>query len=159
MKSIAKSLLVDPIVEQFRIIQLPDESASSKEEFLVNVLFKPGMTDNVAQSTHRELARWDMQIDSIGTCKKYWFGSSTPEEERELITQKLLANDSIERTTVGPLQLSTIALGSEYQFELKIVPILNATDDELMKISVDSLLSLSLDEMHTIRNYFKELDR
>ena len=44
-------------------------------------------------------------------------------------------------------------------FELITVPLLNANDTELERISVDRDLFLNLEEMKTIQNYFKELDR
>ncbi|OGJ46543.1 phosphoribosylformylglycinamidine synthase II [Candidatus Peregrinibacteria bacterium RIFOXYA12_FULL_33_12] len=42
--------------------------------------------------------------------------------------------------------------------EIKIIPIRDMTDEELMKLSKNTLF-LTLEEMHTIKNYFQELGR
>lgn len=159
VQEIAESLLADPVAEQFQINQLPSSDTVLSEISLLNVLFKPGMTDNVAQSTKRELDSQGYKVDAVGTCRKYWIPNSVSKNDRNRIQQKLLANDSIERLMVGPLLLQSIALGSEYEFELKKTPLSGLSDAELQKISDDSLLSLSLDEMHTIQKHFEKLDR
>lgn len=55
--------------------------------------------------------------------------------------------------------MDSIALGSEYRFQLKIVPICGMDDAALMTLSKQGQLYLSLAEMQTIRQHFAGLDR
>ena len=52
-----------------------------------------------------------------------------------------------------------MGLGSTWEFELVVVPLRNAGDEELQKISRDGTLSLTLIEMKTIQAHYQKLDR
>ncbi len=155
-------LLTDPVTEQATIKRLDLESSkdsADSEQTQVNVLFKPGMTDNVAYSTRRELQERGLPVTDVATCRRYWFDASAENSEIQRTISKTLANDAIERVVRGPLQLKTIAIGHDVPFELKTVKLAGLSDAELMTISRENLLSLSLVEMHTIQDYFAKLNR
>ncbi|HCS50771.1 MAG TPA: phosphoribosylformylglycinamidine synthase, partial [Planctomycetaceae bacterium] len=157
-----RRLLTDPVTEQATIKRLDLESStdsSESEQAQVNVLFKPGMTDNVAYSTRRELQERGLPVTDVATCRRYWFDASAENSEIQRTIAKTLANDAIERVIRGPLQLKTIAIGHDVPFELKTVKLAGLSDEELMTISRENLLSLSLVEMHTIQDYFAKLNR
>ncbi len=155
-------LLTDPVTEQATIKRLDLEGSSDSsdsEQTQVNVLFKPGMTDNVAYSTRRELQERGLPVTDVATCRRYWFEASAENSEIQRTIAKTLANDAIERVVRGPLQLKTIAIGHDVPFELKTVKLAGLSDEALMTISRENLLSLSLVEMHTIQDYFAKLNR
>ncbi len=154
----ATTLLVDPVAEIFSAHQVSAKSASSKER-LLNVLFKPGVTDNVALSTQKALADLGFAVDTVATGRKYWFEADVSDADLDRIAKRVLANDAIERVITGPLQMDQIGAGSEYKFQLRTVPIRTMNDDALMHLSKHGQLYLSLAEMLTIKAHWVEQQR
>lgn len=154
-------LVVDPVTEVGNISLLDGQASAAGEtdRIEINVLFKPGMTDNVAYSTRRELQAQQLPVTEVATCRRYWFDADTSAEELNRSISRILANDAIERVVRGPLQMTSIAIGHETPFELKHVRLSGLNDEELMKISRENLLSLSLVEMQTIQAHFAALNR
>ncbi|MDB5345477.1 MAG: phosphoribosylformylglycinamidine synthase [Schlesneria sp.] len=154
----ATTLLVDPVAEIFSAHQVSAKSASSKGR-LLNVLFKPGVTDNVALSTQKALADLGFAVDTVATGRKYWFEADVSDTDLDRIAKRVLANDAIERVIAGPLQMDQIGAGSEYKFQLRTVPIRTMNDDALMHLSKHGQLYLSLAEMLTIKTHWVEQQR
>jgi len=71
----------------------------------------------------------------------------------------VLANDSIEQVIVGPLTLKRLQLGSPYELRVVQVALRELGDDDLVRLSRERQLFLSLDEMRTIQAHFRELGR
>ncbi|MCA9042065.1 MAG: phosphoribosylformylglycinamidine synthase, partial [Planctomycetaceae bacterium] len=160
LEQIAHNLLADTVVENFTVRQLPaTENENDENNLLLNVLFKPGVTDNVAASTQKALASQGIDVTAVSTCRKYTFNNDAKQEDLGLVSKRVLANDAIEQIVQGPLQLNTIGLGSEYEFDLITVPIREMSDGDLEKLSKEGQLYLSLVEMQTIQKQFQELDR
>lgn len=154
----ATDVLVDGVTEQHRLQKLPVLDAPSNANS-ITVLFKPGMTDNTALSTQNELESRGLEVSAVATCRRYEFQAEASDKDIKTLIRKCLANDSIETVARGPLKMESIALGKEYQFNLKTIPLAGLTDSELMTISQQNLLSLSLEEMQTIQKYFEQLER
>ena len=158
----AQGLLVDTVVEAYRINELPADSSTTSHESslrLLTVLFKPGVTDNVGASTRRALSDLGLEVDAVATCRKYWFNASADEAELDTVASRVLANEAIEHIQRGPLERQTLTTGSSYDFEAVTVPIREMHDDELSALSRDGQLFLNTVEMKTIRTYFEEQDR
>lgn len=157
----AVSLLADPIVEVAQC-RRPDDDQLTKSKIaratLVYVLPKPGVMDPVAASTERALRLAGLPVDRVRTFRKYWL-SDLPEDSARTLASKLLANDAIEQVVIGKLPFALLEVGSSYEFELVTVPLRTASDDELVHISRTGQLSLTLDEMHTIQEHYRSLDR
>jgi len=164
VEAAARSLLADTVVETYSLRPLSGGASKSNgnghaEGTLLNVLYKPGVTDNVASSTLAALADMGLSVDAVATCRKYWINADAEKADLEQVAARVLANDAIEHIQWGPLQLETLALGTEYKFELITVPIRGMDDEQLMQLSRDGQLYLNLAEMQTIRQHFVELDR
>ncbi len=71
-----------------------------------------------------------------------------------LLCTKVLCNDSIETIVHGSLELDELHLGNPYQFRRADVVLDGRSDDELLEISKQWQLSLSLTEMHTVRDHY-----
>ena len=171
----AHTLLVDPVAEEFSVSRvsraesrMPDNAAahhssgtrhSSLDTRLLNVLFKPGVTDNVALSTQKALEDLGFAVDAVATGRKYWFETDVSDADLDRIGKRVLANDAIERVIVGPLHMDRIGAGSEYKFQLRTVPIRAMNDDALMHLSKHGQLYLSLAEMRTIKQHWVEQQR
>lgn len=155
----AEVLLCDGVVEQFRITALPDASTNGNADCL-NVLLHPGVTDSVADNAAKALGQQNLNVTAVATCRKYWLTGDLSAAEHSRVSTKVIANDAIEYIIAGPLQLTDLSVGGDYNFKLSTVPIRGMdTDEELMKLSAEGQLYLQLAEMQTIRDYFKSLDR
>jgi phosphoribosylformylglycinamidine synthase len=125
---------------------------------LIHVLPKPGVTDPVAESALKAIADFGFQADAVCTLRKYWI-DPLPPVKLEFLVKKLLSNDSIERVILGPLTLTHIDLGALYQFQPLNLPLRELSDDELLSLSKDRTLSLTLVEMQTIQRHYRTLGR
>ena len=167
----ARTLLVDPVVEVSRVTRVEsrepanagDSSSGTQQSSLgtrlLNVLFKPGVTDNVALSTHKALVDLGFSVEAVATGRKYWFDEAASSADLDRVAKRVLANDAIERVIAGPLHMDTIGAGSEYKFQLRTVAIRAMNDDALMHLSKHGQLYLSLAEMQTIKQHWVEQQR
>ncbi len=162
----ARELLVDAVTESCVLAEVGDKQlASQPTRFqaignvqVVHVLPKPGVMDPVAQSTLQALRDMGLPVEQVTTLRKYWLSDIQP-AELERLSQKLLSNDSIERVIIGPLSLSKIDVGTDYPFELRHVAIRDLNEQQLMQLSKQGQLYLTLTEMQTIQQHFKTQDR
>jgi phosphoribosylformylglycinamidine synthase subunit PurSL len=160
---ISRTLLADGVAESFSIHQLDAAAGGSSNGSnggqLLNVLFKDGVTDNVANSALKAMKDQDVSVEAVATCRKYWVNDGASEAEIERLSAKVLSNDAIEHVVSGPLQMDRISLGGDYTFNLTHIPIRGMGDDALEQLSKDGQLYLSLEEMRTIKQQFVDLDR
>lgn len=160
-QTLARELLSDSVVERFVLGAAGDKSLAQPPQGggqLIHVMPKPGVTDPVAASTLAAIGDFGIQADAVVTLTKYWIDGLSPEQVKLLAT-KVLANDSIEQVVIGPLELERIDFGTPYRFELKTIALQGMSDDELVKLSKEWQLSLTLVEMQTIQRHFQELGR
>jgi phosphoribosylformylglycinamidine synthase subunit PurSL len=158
---IAAELLADTVVERTVVAPVGDGALTEPPEgakHLVYVLPKPGVMDPVAMSAKQAIADFGIEAEEVRTLKKYWIGD-LDEERLEALCTKILANDAIEQTIVGPLPFDKLEVGSPYDFKLVTVPIREMDDAALTKLALEGQLYLSLVEMQTIQAHFKSLDR
>ncbi len=163
----AGSLLVDELVQvqTIRAVDADDSPDDSPDQApgdgsrLLNVLFKPGVTDNVAQSALKALEELGLVAEAVATCRKYRVNTDASPEDLARLAERVLANDAIEHIVEGPLAMDSIDVGSDYAFQLQSVPLRKMDDSALTRQSRDGQLYLSLEEMQTIRDYFVDLGR
>jgi phosphoribosylformylglycinamidine synthase subunit PurSL len=156
----ALGLLVDSVVETCSVHPLGRQSSDNRPANLqLNVLFKPGVTDNVALSTKAALSDLKVPVTTVATIRKYWLNDGASDAEVQRLIKRVLANDAIEHVVIGPLAMETIGIGGEYQFRLTHVAIRDMDDDRLMRLSREGQLYLNLAEMQTIRQHFVDLGR
>ncbi len=164
VKSRVVRLLADGVVETCRVRRLPAEAASAAHPQvgglnLINVLYKPGVTDNVAETAAHALKAQGLAVTRVATCRKYWINADAVAADLQKLSRRVLSNDAIEQLLPGPLTLSTIAVGSEYKFQLTTIPMRGMDDAALMHLSKHGQLYLSLVEMQTIQQHFVEQHR
>ncbi len=163
LRAIGVRLLADGVAEHSTVRPLPASNESQFPELrqlkLLNVLFKPGVTDNIGLTAKSALVDLGLRITSVATCRKYWLNATATQEDVDRLARKVLSNDAIEHVIAGPLPLKSIALGTDYRFKLTTVPIRGMDDAALQKLSKEGQLYLSLVEMQTVQNYFSTLDR
>jgi len=136
--------------------------------WMIEVGFKPGVTDNVGRTAaslvsdiiDRGLASGEM----VGAGIQYFLGG--PELTRadaEAIAWNLLANRLIQTAEVfspdewaaHPVDVTLPAMLDKTKATVATVD-LSGSDDNLMKISRDGTLSLSIEEMRAIRDHYTD---
>ncbi|TSC74977.1 MAG: phosphoribosylformylglycinamidine synthase [Parcubacteria group bacterium Gr01-1014_30] len=153
LKFLGENLFSNPLVQEFSI----DKPLSDDSYTYLEVGFKPGVTDNVGQRAKEaieDILKIKLSEDkSVYTSKKYLIvGEGLNEKNLETITKKLLANELIQRWSVGSvLPVPRVKIHHEPRVETIN---LNVTDDQLLKISSDRKLALNLQEIQKIKEYF-----
>lgn len=158
---LAKELLADDVVERTMVGRVGEaalQQAPDGTPQCVHVLPKPGVMDPVALSTEKAIADFGIQVRAVRTLKKYWLSPLSDEQLRGLCG-KVLANDSVEQAILGPLLLQHLDTGHSGQFRLVHVPIRELDDRALEQLSRSGQLYLTLIEMQTIQQYYRQLDR
>jgi phosphoribosylformylglycinamidine synthase len=164
IESRAMALLVDSVVETCSVHPLGRHSnansrSAAGEVSQLNVMFKPGVTDNVALSAKAALSDLKVPVSNVATVRKYWINDGASDAEVQRLIKRVLANDAIEQVIVGSLTMETIGIGGEYQFKLTHIAIRGMDDDRLMRLSREGQLYLNLTEMQTIRQHFIDIGR
>ncbi len=161
VERLGRELLADPVVERTHVARVGDASLSrppSDGQRLIHVLPKPGVMDPVAQSALGAMLDGGWQATAVRTLRKYWIGGAD-DAQLDRLCAKLLANDAIEQVVRGPLSLEKLDVGTKYVMQRVVVPIRELNDDALVKLSREGQLSLSLAEMRTIQEHYREQHR
>ncbi|MFH1116504.1 MAG: AIR synthase-related protein [Pseudomonadota bacterium] len=159
---IAEEVFRDPVVQDAAI----DEPLDIPCNWLIEVGFRPGVTDNVGR-TAREAVERTLGIrftpdEGVYTRKLYFITGNISREDADAIARDLLANDLIQtrrvfargedRSHIGVPRVTSHAEAVVRSLDLDV------GDDELVRISREGVLALSLGEMQTLRDYFKRGD-
>ena len=154
----AAGLLCDAVVERMRVTPLPAASAGNDNR-CISVLLHPGVTDSVAENAAQALRRQHLRVAAVATCRKYRLVGELSDSDRERLISRILANDAVEYVLEGPLQMTDLSVGSNYEFQVQTVPVRKMSDAALETLSSKGQLYLSLVEMQTIREHFRALGR
>lgn len=152
----------DPVIQQAAV----DIPLSIPFDWLIEVGFRPGVTDNVGR-TAREAVERTLGIkfrpgEGLYTRKLYFIKGGLSRDQVETIARDLLANDLIQTRTVftkgedrGGISVPKVTSKSEAL--IRSID-LNVSDDELLHISREGVLALNLEEMQAIRDYYRDAD-
>ncbi|MFO0870050.1 MAG: phosphoribosylformylglycinamidine synthase subunit PurL [Pirellulales bacterium] len=167
VERLVQELLADTVVETALFAPIRDPRLAvppapwpyaASSPALVHVLLKPGVMDPVAASARQAIADFDFPVTEVRTFRKYWLSGLNADTVRWM-SQRILANDSIEQVVLGPLQFDQLHLGAPYQFARRDIPLRQLDDAGLQRLSREGQLYLTLVEMQTIQRYFRELQR
>lgn len=157
---IAERLLIDPVIETYSFHQGFFKTSPQNTEIIIT--YNPGVSDPVSLSLEKAIKDLSLSVKNTRISRFYRFENLTENEIREL-SQKILYNPLIEHVMdyekVGKITSLDELVGSAYKFNLVNVDILNAKEEALKNISDDGCLSLSLDEMRIIQDYFEKNKR
>jgi phosphoribosylformylglycinamidine synthase subunit PurSL len=157
-----RQTFTDPVIARSAVSRLSPPAF----DWMVEIGFKPGVTDNVG-TTARALAQEMLErplahSESVYTSLQYFFrGSRLSRPDVERIGRDLLANPLIQTIqvfspsewTAAPVDETVPAIREKSDIRVGTYD-LGGSDAELMRISSEGILSLSLVEMHAIRDYF-----
>jgi len=155
IKKICEELLIDPITQTYSC------DGSFRDEpgvTAVEIAYNPGVMDPVEESLKKALGDLGIKdIEAVRTAKRYLIKGSLSISEIRQVAEKVLYNKVIQHLVTGESVIHPEV--PPYKFKLTTVDLINAGPDRLKKIARDGQLFLSLDEMKTIKNYFKTLKR
>ncbi len=157
-------LFTDPVIQESRL----DSTLARDFDFLIEVGYLPGVTDNVGKSAAQGIAdvlgRPLARDEAVYKSTQYLLNGALDAAQCDRIARGALANSLIQRWTVkSPRDLQ--ALGGQPLLGLPIVTErspaivreinLEVPDDALMRISREGLLALDLAEMRAIQAYYR----
>ncbi len=162
LKQAAEEIFKDPVIQDVAV----DEPLNLPFDWLVEVGYRPGVTDNLARTAREALER-TLSVrfnyeEGVYSRKLYFVRGNVTKGEVERIAKDLLANDLIQTRVVTnsrreinlitPPRVSSTAA-------VKINKInLDVSDEDLLRMSKDGILALNLEEMRSIRNFFAMKD-
>ncbi len=144
------------------------QGSSDVEGSVVEVAFKPGVTDNEAESIKVGAARLGIGgLRTVKTLRRYLLGGAdqiepalaglyNPLIQNMLLTRSDEAASIDERTAFYRELLRPPAATAPV---IARVALLEAAEEELLRISQAGILSLDLDEMRAIQAYFRQEER
>jgi len=155
---VAQKLLADPVTERAVIGAAP----IAKNAFQVEVHPLAGVMDPAAQSVEgaaRELLQGKKRV-RVSTGTRYdLLGLTGGKEQAELLARRVLFNPAIQAAHFNAYLPKALASGHEYVAKVARIAIRNLNDDQLQKMSRETHLFLSLDEMRAVRDEYRTLSR
>ena len=154
----------DPVIQQFSI----DKPAACGFDFLIEVGFRPGVTDNVGRTAGEAigylLGRPLAQGEGIYTSVQYLIRGVPGKADVERIATGLLCNTLIQRYQIldadgfaGQGGVAPFVPRVQVEAKIEVNEIdLEVSDEELSRISRDGVLALTLDEMRIIQAHYRD---
>ncbi len=155
----------DPVAQDRARNRLPPPAF----DWLVEVAFKPGVTDNVGRTARTvvqdTIGRALGPYEEVYTATQYFLTGALDRDAAERLARELLANPLIQTIRIySPEQWAAAApdttppaMRDAREPEVRAID-LEVGDDDLLRISREGILSLSLDEMRAIRDYYRRDD-
>jgi len=158
LKILGDKLLADPVIQVFS-----DKALASDFSWLIEVGYRPGVTDNVGATAKK--ASEDVlktSIHGVYFSKQYLISGKITKEDASNIAGGLLANSLIERWEIisskdfdkeKGVHLPLPVVKGKHKPSVSTID-LDISDNELKELSRVRLLALNLAEMKEIRRYF-----
>ncbi|MFW5721800.1 MAG: AIR synthase-related protein, partial [Desulfohalobiaceae bacterium] len=141
-------------------------------DWILEVGYRPGVTDNEGRTARETLrtalgnAAGDSRL-AVYTSTQYLLTGGLTRADIEHIARDLLANELIERFHFKDRQEWAQHPGFSAEVPrvtgkaldtVESVPLAGLSDTELLQLSRDRVLALSLDELHVVRDYYLRAD-
>ena len=157
---IGAELLADPVNQQAQLGAAP----APQRGVVVEIHYKPGVMDPVAQSARdaivEMLPHLDPEAVTVRTGRRYdLIGAGATRQRAQQLALTALANPVIQDIHDQPYVPQRFSRGSVYELKIRHVPVVDLDDAGLAKLSRDAHLFLSLDEMGTIRDHYRQVGR
>jgi phosphoribosylformylglycinamidine synthase len=166
LEKVAAEPFSDPVIQQWSI----DSPLASDFDYLVEVGFRPGVTDNIGRTAREAIeyitGRSFLNGEAVYTSVQYLINGKLTRDEVERIATGLLCNTLIQRYTIldasqflahGGVPVSIPKVTGETRVEVKEID-LEVSNEELLRISRDGVLALTLEEMKIIQAHFRDQD-
>ncbi len=159
LEMVVEEVFQDPVIQEAAV----DQPLKIPFDWLIEVGFRPGVTDNVGRTAREAVERaLGVQFQSgegLYTRKLYFIKGEMTREQADTIAKDLLANDLIQtRAVFAPgddrSAITVPRVTSRSEAVIRTIN-LNVDDEALLRISKEGVLALSLDEMRAIRDYYQ----
>jgi phosphoribosylformylglycinamidine synthase len=163
LQQLALKLLSDPVTQSVSWIELPAPLSTPEDDSVVlEVALRPGVTDPVAEQLVRAAHELNLNgVHRAATGQRFvlcFDGIVDRMSTSQSIAKSLLANNVIQHwamSEIAPSFPEEVASSGT----VKIIPLRNLSDDELLALSKEYRAALDLAEMQAIQNYFSEEQR
>lgn len=153
---LASALLADPVTENYTI----GVTAKPADLHLVETTFYPGVTDPAAESLMRSADF--VGVDGMTRCAtgmRYEIAGDLTHDELTRLANEILSNPVIQRCVIDqPIDAPFVPYDAADD-TVELVPVRGLDDTALMQISLERRLSLDVNEMRAIRDYFDGIER
>jgi phosphoribosylformylglycinamidine synthase subunit PurSL len=156
VRKIAAGLLADPVVETAEVFDGQKDSDSTSR---IEVHLKPGVMDPVAASTEMAVRDLGLKVREVRTGRACVISPKLQPAQLREIANRVLANGVIESVYFEAFRPERFETGRTSAFQLRRVDIRDLSEGQLVSLSRDGHLFLSLDEMKAIQNYFRAQER
>ncbi len=157
VKEIAERLLADSLTQEYSTGTVAREGC-----WIIEARYKDNVSDPAQDSIIKAIKELGKDARAVRTARRYYIKAEIDAKQAEAICRKLFANAIVEDFFYGKEKLEApaprIAKGTSTA-EISEIRILEAGDDELLRISREGVLSLSLEEMKAVKDYFKAAGR
>ena len=164
LRTAASEPFCDQVIQAWSI----DAPAARDFDYLVEVGFRPGVTDNVGR-TAREAIQYITGRDfsageAVYTSVQYLLKGALTRQQVDQIATELLCNTLIQRYSVysadefaalGGVPVFIPKVTGETRAEVREID-LEVSDEELLRISKAGVLALTLDEMKIIQSHYRD---
>jgi phosphoribosylformylglycinamidine synthase II len=150
-------LLTDPVVQTGSWRDKPGRAPAGA--FVVEVALRPGVTDPVAEEIVRCAHLLGVKgVQRAATGARFVIRGALNPKQRATLAKRLLANDVIQRWTIGPIE-PVFPHPAESSGQVERLPIRRLDDRGLAKWNAARLAALDPAELRAIRDYFVGVDR
>ena len=148
VERLCREVLVDPVVDELVL-----GSPATTPHPAVEVAPRPGVTDTEARELERAAAALGLPPVLASTARRYELIGDLDTAAVSAISSRLLANDTIEQHSLGPIPPSFDAPATAGA-RVESVTLSGLADADLLSLSRERLLSLDLAEMRAIQEHF-----
>ncbi|MFW5829408.1 MAG: phosphoribosylformylglycinamidine synthase subunit PurL [Planctomycetota bacterium] len=151
---LGRELLADPVTEA---ATLTVPSADGRR--VIEVQNKPGVMDPSEASVKKGAKDLGIAVQAVRVGHRITVADAS-DADCELLAWKSLANQAIEEVAIDPVEpIRFPQPGGDHVHGRQEVALRQLDDEQLMRLSQEGCLSLTLDEMRTIQAHFRELGR
>jgi len=160
VRYLCQELLADPVVHQACWGGAADEVTTPEGATRVEVGLLPGVTDSVGANLQARARLLGMtNLKAACSAEGYLLYGNVSQAQVETIVHRLLCNDVIQYYELGPLIPHVGGSLPSSKIGATAVAITGLDEQRLLALSRERLLSLDLNEMRAIQDYFRREGR
>jgi len=152
---LCSTLLADPVTEDYRWSPADRPVSPLPADHTIEVTLLPGVTDPVAENLLRAARLLGMDgIRQVATGTRYLLRGSFSPDELHRLAGSVYSNPVIQRYEIDRPIAPPFVQHDPANGLVEVIPLCDADDGQLQRISAERCLSLSLDEMRAVQDYF-----
>ena len=155
LSRLCQELLADPVVQRAVLRSASEALPAVAGAIRLEVGLRPGVTDSVAGNLLARARLLGMEgLRAAATAQSYVIHGSITADQAHTIARRLLCNEVIQYYELGRLIPHVGIVPPPATIRAETIPISQLSDERLLCLSRERLLSLDLAEMHAIQRYF-----